>query len=180
MIFVSCMFTIVSILSLDAWHIYYAFMNIFCHSYFIFFGQFRVFTRVKFQATDTAYQMNPPFHVWWLRITFRHFFDPKTVFIKLFYMKTKQKCILVLSIRNEVDQAQIRCIQSIQSPLNTARLQCFISRTHNWHTSNILENQRDKWFSYQFLLYRKVWFGRQELNFSKLSKYLKYSKPVIQ
>ena len=60
-----------------------------------------------------AYQMNSPFHVWGFWIIFRPFFHPETVFIRRFHIKTKQKCILILSIRNEVYQAQIGCMQSI-------------------------------------------------------------------
>ena len=52
--------------------------------------------------------------IWGLCIIMRPSFDPKTVFIKLFYIKAKEKYILVLSIRSEVYQAQIGCKQSIQ------------------------------------------------------------------
>ena len=75
--------------------------------------------------------MKQTFHAWGLWIIFRPFFDTKTVIIKIFHIKTKQKCILILSIRNEVYQAQICCIKGIPCSLNTAHLQCFKSRTHS-------------------------------------------------
>ena len=124
-------------------------MNIFCHFCFTFFAQFSLCTRIKLRTRDGAYQMKQTFHVWGLWIIFRPFFDTKTVIIKIFHIKAKQKCILILSIRNEVYQAQICCIKGIPCSLNTAHLQCFKSRTHSWHTSNLVKKQRDVRFSHQ-------------------------------
>ena len=124
-------------------------MNIFCHFWFIFFGQFSLCTRSQLWMRDVTCQMKLTFHVWGLWVVFRPFFDSKTVVIKLFCIKTKQKCIFILLIRNEVYQAQIGWMQIIQCSLNTAHPQCFKSHTHNSHFWNLVKNHRDVRLSHQ-------------------------------
>ena len=131
---------------------FYEYILPFC---FILFGKFSPCTRTKSQTRDVSYQIKPTFHLWWLWIIFRRYFDPKTVFIKLFHIKAKQ-----IFIALEFFQAQIGCMQSTQCSLNTAHLQCFKSLTQNSHTSNLLKNQRDVRLLQQCFLYGKVWFRR--------------------